>query len=1057
MNSRSEPTRGTTARKRGTVLIFAVAILALLAVMGTAYLLMARLERGSVRAESDSVSLDYARDAVMNIVREVMFDATTDGSGNVLHYLPLSAVSPKPRFYDYPENHTGTSLIDGTIPDESWLQWIPSNGTAAGQSQVTSGAGGAKGYDPNTGAYDIAFTTSQVAVVDPRNPTFDAPLHVLTTSTPGGVRYRYGLVIQDECSRANINVGNYDTSLTSSQDPLGSLLTTYKLFNTASSPIFSAADTAAVKYIQNPSYPAANPYTPFLVGRGGTSVTFTLSYWQNQVLTLENPVDPLVNFYDLTDELELRSNGSRGTGYIPRPASSAIWPNTLGAAQPWNSVTAYVVGQSVIQNGVSYRCIVANTNSVPPSANWALGATRDFYTTASYVRTCRGVYTNALADPAAYTLNGAAVWPAQPRRIGINRTLPNPVTAAGAQTAATIATNIASAMVASGYSVQEALAFAANYITYRYSQWTSSGGVYRLPYGPATIDTSGIVVPLGAGSVAAFAGGGDLHAGIAPDANTLYVGYAAQPFLNEVVVNVTAGTPNVVVDWAVEIANPYNFPLDVNDYRLVGDSGTIVNLTGGVGGLNASLASGVTASSTTSGAPIVVAASASGFGAAVAGAAYPAAATALVNPAGGTILLQRSYLSVNRGTGVVSTAWATVDSMTYTVTASATPGTTSTDSTARSNDNVNTTDAFQPANATVATTHTEPASGIVGTTLGAVNAPLLNTNAYTGVGVPSVRLYDRFMDFDHTPVRPQPGTLLSNFGDFCRIGRIANTNSNTVANQIMNLAGSYNASVFPQDAQVHFDCSVKPAYFTPPYTATLANDSKTVALLDFIDMTDRASDPTIDIGGGGNDINKVRLPGRINVNTAPGPVLIAIPGMTAKMVSQILAYRDRINTTTVPAPFNTGAKDFSVVATYPGKGFRTMGELLYVLQLTASNLANPPSLDGQYGPGNATAGGYFNNVMNYCTVRSDTFVVYGYIEAVQKNPGYGAFNNGTDWYETALVTDTPLSTDVTDKLFRLAKRRFVAIVDRSYANYPRSSGSFQLPRVVAIKDMPFDR
>ncbi len=1025
MNMQSHAKVETKARRRGTVLIFAVAILALLAVMGTAYLLMARMERGSVRGESDSVSLDYARDAVLNIAREVMYDCATDSSGNILNYLPLSTVSPKARFYDYPENNgNGKASIDATIPDEPWL----SNGAAAGQCLLTNGAAGApKAYDPNTGANDLAFTANSVAVVDPRNATLDAPLHLLTLSTPGGIRYRFGVVIQDASSRANLNTGDLDSTLISSGDPMGTLLSSYKLFSaTSGAPIFNVADTA-VK-LQTPVAP--------LVGRSGSSATsFSLGYWQGQLMSMESPGDTAVAFFDLTDELELRSNGTRGTSYVARPAT--IWTNTLGAG----------------------------------------AANRAYYTTYSWTRNYR-----TQADPPGgvtpFTLGGGAdpIWPVYPRKVNLNQALPGTLTAAGAQTAATTASNIATAMVASGYTTSEAAAFAANYITYRYSQWTNTAAGYRLQQGPAIVDGSGIVVPTSTTTVAPFSGGANnLRAGISPDANTLYVGYAAQPFLNEVACVAVTGTPNTVTDWAVEIANPYHVALDVSDYRLTDSptgAGNIVYLTTGTNGLNAAFTSGVppqTTTSTTFGTPIVITASGSGFGASVAGAHYPATAlaTPLINAAGGTVYLQRTYLD---RTGTQQ--WVTVDSISYLApTASAAPGTTT--SVARSNDNAsggNGTDDFQVANGVTAT-----ATGT--TSLGAVNAPIgatnINSSPLPNVGSPSVRLYDAYIDSDHTPSNQLvPGQALSNFGDFCRIGRIANNSSAPVASQIqiISLISSFNASAFPQDAQVHFDFGVPPKYFTPPYTATNADDSRTVKLLDYIDMTDRSTDSTINIGGGATDINKLRIPGRINVNTATGPVLMGIPGMSQKMAQYILAYRDRISTASLAAPFNSGtAKVFTSAVTYPGKGIRSLGELLYVVQLAAVNNATPLSLDGQYGPGNATstgttpANGYFNNIMNYCTVRSDTFVVYGYIDAVQKNPQYsGAFNNGTaggssDWYENTLISDTPSTSDTTDKLFRVAKRRFIAVIDRSFANSPRGNALFQLPKVVAVKDMPFDR
>jgi hypothetical protein len=92
-------------------------------------------------------------------------------------------------------------------------------------------------------------------------------------------------------------------------------------------------------------------------------------------------------------------------------------------------------------------------------------------------------------------------------------------------------------------------------------------------------------------------------------------------------------------------------------------------------------------------------------------------------------------------------------------------------------------------------------------------------------------------------------------------------------------------------------------------------------------------------------------------------------------------------------------------------------------------------------------------MLTLCTVRSDTFIVYGYMEAVRVNPAYPAspgHNNGTDWY--AGVTDDP--HDATKPNLRIAQRRWVALIDRSFSNYDRSDSKFTLPRVVAIKDLP---
>ena len=108
-------------------------------------------------------------------------------------------------------------------------------------------------------------------------------------------------------------------------------------------------------------------------------------------------------------------------------------------------------------------------------------------------------------------------------------------------------------------------------------------------------------------------------------------------------------------------------------------------------------------------------------------------------------------------------------------------------------------------------------------------------------------------------------------------------------------------------------------------------------------------------------------------------------------------------------------------------------------------------------------------IYNLCTVRSDTFVVYGYLEAVRVNPRYVAagltHNNGSDWYDTSAAATTDDPNNGTIKNQRLARLRWVAIVDRSFCNYglkkkdPVTGNliddpNFQIPRVVAIKDLP---
>ncbi len=191
------------------------------------------------------------------------------------------------------------------------------------------------------------------------------------------------------------------------------------------------------------------------------------------------------------------------------------------------------------------------------------------------------------------------------------------------------------------------------------------------------------------------------------------------------------------------------------------------------------------------------------------------------------------------------------------------------------------------------------------------------------------------------------------------------------------------------------------------------------------------------------------------MNTASGDVLRALPGIqqTAtiygdpaypdKLVANILAYRDRSASSTKSYNAQLNSVDFSSTTTYPGKGIHTLSELLTAVDALAVKAGHTASsLD--------TRDQLWASIYNLCTVRSDTFAVYGYLEAVKANPVSG-HNNGSNWYGTA--SDDPHAASNIPNI-RLARRRWIAIVDRSYGNYGRTDATFTLPRVVAIKNLP---
>ena len=226
---------------------------------------------------------------------------------------------------------------------------------------------------------------------------------------------------------------------------------------------------------------------------------------------------------------------------------------------------------------------------------------------------------------------------------------------------------------------------------------------------------------------------------------------------------------------------------------------------------------------------------------------------------------------------------------------------------------------------------------------------------------------------------------------------------------------------------------------------------RAVVFLNCLTTIDRFSDFSIQIGNANPDISKLRIPGKINVNTASGDVLRAIPNMTDQMVANILGYRSG-----TPATYGTTSATTNLtgsITASEGHGFHTLGELLVALATPAQ--ATMDLRDKAWA-----------SVFNLCTVRSDTFAVYGYMEAVRQNPNFAGFSDKPDslgnkgWYTPS--TDAAYSSPAfsiddphnTGPLIRVARRRWIAIVDRSFSNYAAGSGQFVLPRVVAIKDLP---
>jgi hypothetical protein len=1010
-------------RQRGSALILAVAVLALLAVMGTVYIVTSRTDRATSTAMSASLNLDLARDAVMNQVRTALFSASVDAHGEI-GGLVATAARPSSRFYDYPEigQTVGQTDANAQTPDEAWLVKGIYPASATDLSVLA-----AAGFDPQTNGADIPLTpwSGTTVIGDPAHGDADGYVYLLDFSGAGGVRYRYGVRVVDLCGMANLNSGGaFDANTAATLDPLGKYLSSYGL----GAP--SALSTAR---------------------QGGATLPSTLGAWQAQLLSIERPVAAGVTFFDLSDELELRAFGSRGDGYACRPAD--VWPMLAAGQAARANYTTYSFTRDL-----RLRPDAALPAPSPPST---MPATQP----ASAPAAPSPPYTLTPADGNLFPANCAeSVWPMKGVKVWANPRLDLSDVSHTLDSLfyhARAATNVATAMELAGYSTDESRAFAANYLSYRWNGMVKdaevmgapAGGAYYYPGGPSFVDHVGICVRVAdaAGTISGrdFGSGSDLSSTLprgvvaaegSSGGGAIYLGYLPQPFVNEVAAQVQADAATgqiAVQDVAVELYNPYAVALSLRGFTLKA-GGKVVALEGQCVPARGFLTVVQQAHGTLAGKAT--------------GAVFAAAGVGL-DLSGGSVVLTRPYVPRGGVGDSAVTTDATVDAYPYDSVVKKVvmaPGTSAVRFVRRSNEVPAAgqgawQSAVQGAGATTA--YVDGVSGTL--TLGALNP---QDDSAAGAATPSLQLWDRFSGSFDAAAIPQQGEGFANFAEFNRVMRVGNQCADATVSgadssadkplsaQLGTIIGvdhparpNTDETDFPVEAEVHFDFKATPWFFLNPSalppagSVVKAGDGRAVALFDYVAMVDRVYDTRFVIGDAAVDGDKLRLPGRVNVNTASVQVLMGLPNMTARMAQRIVAYRER-----------QGG-----YASFPGRGVRTLTELMVPVEDAAE--ATPSTL--------AERDAAWASVENLCSVRSDVFAVYGYLEAVRANAAV-THNNGSDWYLTG-GGEGGTSDDVhsaTAKDIRVGRRRWVAIVDRSWSNYVRGEPGFVLPRVVAMKE-----
>ena len=247
-----------SSRDRGSVMVLVVAVLGLLVVIGTVYIVASRTDRNSVAASSATINLNLARQAVMANVQQTIGNPMVDANGQIGQYAIAGTYGTQAaRNYDYPD--TGTTFgqeANANVRDESWL--VQHMHAQAAVTARTAGTNDytyltAQPFDPATGAYNLpggfAITntcnvvfdrtpTSQDGTSDdpPKYTTYPTPLddafiNLLPFSEASGIRYRFGVRIIDSNRMANLNTGSADDTSTTGalSDTNGTFFTSMRL------------------------------------------------------------------------------------------------------------------------------------------------------------------------------------------------------------------------------------------------------------------------------------------------------------------------------------------------------------------------------------------------------------------------------------------------------------------------------------------------------------------------------------------------------------------------------------------------------------------------------------------------------------------------------------------------------------------------------------------------------------------------------------------------------------------------------------------------------------
>src|SRR5882672_8084303 len=119
--SRQSPRDHRRTIKNGSIMIMVVALLVLMALIGTAYIATARIDRGSASQNANNVQIDLLVESVLNLCKTSISGDLFDGNGN---YRPV----PRDPFrkLDDPNDPLARPIPNGVLADAHFYYNITS-------------------------------------------------------------------------------------------------------------------------------------------------------------------------------------------------------------------------------------------------------------------------------------------------------------------------------------------------------------------------------------------------------------------------------------------------------------------------------------------------------------------------------------------------------------------------------------------------------------------------------------------------------------------------------------------------------------------------------------------------------------------------------------------------------------------------------------------------------------------------------------------------------------------------------------------------------------------